>query len=169
MPGKKAMLGLKGSIMLLIVAGALTACRGHREVVEIQPEIATDTSLTKVGSIESSLKITALSFPPQPYPYDRIEVDLKDPNLPDRVQHIEAYKLNSAIPLKPHKNYMLTVRAYAGDEVLYSSEYCKNKKTFRSQLGPTLLTISLCEPPDAEDEEAPAGASNESPQPFTAS
>lgn len=133
----------------------LGACRAHRPVVEIQPNDKSQPSLTDGGgSITSTLKITAVSLPPQPYAYDRLEVNVQDPNLPDRMQHVEDYKLSHAIPVKAHKNYNLIVRAYVGEEALYSNEYCKVKKNgFRSMLGETLLTISLCENPSPEGED----------------
>jgi hypothetical protein len=154
MPNKRAPLVFSSFLFVMPVS-----CRAHRPVVDLQPNASKKSSLTDTAA-NATLKITALSLPPQAFSFDRLEVTLQDPTMGNRMQTIDSYTINTAIPIKSHRNYNLTVRAYSADDLLYSSEYCGSKKSFRSQLGLTLLTVSLCETLDDDDDDEPATPTN---------
>ncbi len=124
----------------------LSACKTQRPTVDIGDTIyADDTTLKSMeepGSVRSTLKVSALSFPPGALSYTRVSIRLESSET--KALEIPNYTLKTEVPVKVGVKYALTVVVYKGGHPIYSNEYCQNSNRFTSRAGSNNYTVPMC-------------------------
>ncbi|MBC7532107.1 MAG: hypothetical protein H7318_11045 [Oligoflexus sp.] len=148
-------------LSIIVIPALLSACKSTRPTVEIQERGYTPIAVTGAtnpvtsspvdDSPTTTLKVGASSLPTGAKEYTRISLTLAVEG--SIAKEIENYALNDLVPLEPYKTYTLTMRFYTAGVLIYSNEFCKSSKDFKSKVGPNNYTVPLCVAPAEGDVE----------------